>query len=125
MGGAVNLSSVASYAIRQRLNVVLPNQLTAEFGLIGRIHIIDVEDLRFRADVPLRLPVTVYAPVHVQRVHPVRQRHLIYLAVARGATDALVDVNAVIEINEVGKIVNARPLDGFSARPAIANGLCQ
>jgi len=105
--------------------MILLNQLAANLELIWRIHIIDIEDLGLRADISLRLPVTVDTPVHVQSVHPVHQRHLIHLTMAGRATDALVDVNAVIEINEVGKVVNASPLDRFSAGPAISNGLRQ
>jgi hypothetical protein len=125
MGDAVNLSSVASYAIGQWLNMILLNQLATNLGLIWGIHIVDVEDLGSRADIPLRLPVTVDAPVHVESVDPVHQRHFIHLAMAGRATDALVDVNAVIEINEVGKVVDACPLNWFSACPAISNGLRQ
>jgi hypothetical protein len=32
-------------------------------------------------------------------------------------------VNAVIEVNEVGKIMDARPLDRFSTGPAVPNRL--
>ena len=39
------------------------------------------------------------------------------------APNALVHVNAVIEINEVGKIVNPRPFDWLSGAPTLANGL--
>ncbi len=36
--------------------------------------------------------------------------------------DALVDMNAVIKVNEPGKIVNPGPLDGFAAAKAFSHG---
>lgn len=53
--------------------------------------------------------MTIEAPLHVHRVDRKRQRHLIHPSVTSGATDSLMDVNAVIEIGEAGQIVNARP----------------
>jgi len=42
--------------------------------------------------------------------------------VARGTADAFIDVNAVIEINEVGKPLDLHPLDRFICPVALANG---
>src|SRR5207253_989500 len=36
--------------------------------------------------------------------------------------DAFVDMNAVIEISEIGEVVNARPLNWFAGAPAFADG---
>ena len=44
---------------------------------------------------------------------------------ARVAADALVDVDAVIEIDEVGKLVDARPLQGLAGPVTGADGLEQ
>src|SRR5437763_7502193 len=45
------------------------------------------------------------------------------MAVASGASNALVHVNAVVEVNEVGEIVNTPPFNGTAAGPTIANRL--
>lgn len=64
------------------------------------------------ADKFLRIAVAFEAPLHVERVLFARQRHLMNRAVARIAVDAFLDMNAVIEINEIRKIVDSGPFDG-------------
>ena len=54
--------------------------------------------------------MTAQAPFHLQRFLLVHQRHQVHRTVTCIAADALGDVNAVIEKNEVWKLVNARPL---------------
>src|ERR1700722_9293185 len=99
-------SSVASVAVRQTLNVVFLNQLSAKFFLIGRCFISHVKDLIARANVLFGIAVTVDAPVHVKRVFLVHQRHLLDVPMAGGASDALVDVDSVVEVHEIGQIVD-------------------
>jgi hypothetical protein len=105
------------------LNVIFPNELPAKLELIRRGNIVDIEDFGFGPDVSFRFPVTVDTPVHIQSVDAVRQRHLIHLAVTGGASYAFIDVNAVVEEDEIGQIVDAHPFDGPPGRPAIANRL--
>lgn len=50
-------------------------------------------------------------PFHLKRIFLVNGRHIVDLSVAGRTTDALRDMNAVIEINKFGKIVDAFPLD--------------
>ena len=79
------------------------------------------EDLILRPDEHLRLAMTLEAPLHLQRRRLISQRHQVNSPVTSRAPHALVYVNAVIEINEVGKVVNARPLDGVTCAPALAD----
>ena len=51
------------------------------------------------------------APFHLQRILLKNSGHIVDLAVAGRASNALSDVDAVIEICEFGKIVNALPFD--------------
>src|SRR5205085_11937029 len=51
----------------------------------------------------------------------IHERHLRYVAVTGRATDAFVHVYAVIEIDVVGQIVDARPLYGFARACALAD----
>ena len=53
----------------------------------------------------------------------IHQRHLVDRPVAGGAADALVHVNAVIEIHEVGQIVDARPLERLAGAEALPHRL--
>lgn len=103
-------SKAISYRSRI-LDVIFRYQLASQIFLIRRVLIVNIEDLGFWPDELFRVPVTVHAPVHVEVVHAVSERHLIHLSMASGAPDSFVDVNAVIEINEVGKIVDANPLN--------------
>jgi len=62
-------------------------------------------------------------PFHLKRGHLPYQRHLIDSAVAGRAAHSFVDVNAVIEIDEVGQIVHALPDDRLTGAPAFADRL--
>jgi hypothetical protein len=63
------------------------------------------------AEVLLRGAVTVEAPPHVERLGLLHRGHLIDAAVAGDAADALVHVDGVVEVDEVGDIVDLRPDD--------------
>ena len=105
-------SSMASAAIRQaaaRIDVILPNELRALRGLVRRRVPVHVINFRARPDEILRLAVAFQTPLHVKRLRPPRDRHLVDLAVTSRAADAFRDVNAVIEIDEVRQIVHAVP----------------
>ena len=82
--------------------------------------VVDAEDRRARPDVALRIAVAVEAPFHLQRLLLPHQRHPVDPAVARRAADALVHVDAVVEVDEVGQIVDARPL-----RSSVRCGSCR
>ena len=95
--------------------MVFLNQLTAKFFLIGRGLISHVKNLVARANVLLWIAVTIDAPVHVQRILFICKWHLVHAAVAGGATDALVEVDAVIEVYKIRQVVYARPFNRFAA----------
>src|SRR5712664_4666159 len=82
-------------------NLVLFPQLGADFRLIVRDLPVHIENLIFRAENLLGVAMTFHAPLHQQRVGLEYQRHLVDLPVARRATNALVDMTAVIEIDEI------------------------
>lgn len=102
---------MACRAARQRPDVVVLDEFPAEGELIGRRSILHVEDLLARPDKKLRRAMTLETPIHMQRVDPPGERHLIDPAMAGSATDALVHVNAMIEINKSRQVVDACPLD--------------
>src|SRR5205814_9213184 len=70
-------------------------------------------------DEHLGLAMQLEAPLRLKRRRLISQRHQVDSPVTSGASYALVYVNAVIEINEVGQSVNARPLDGVTCAPAL------
>ena len=75
--------------------------------------------------------MAIQTPLHVKGLSFPRQWHLIDPTVTGFATNANMNVNAVIEVNEVGRIVDARPsnrtilpkarADGFQRRAVCPN----
>lgn len=61
-------------------------------------------------------------PLHLQRRRLINDRHLRHVAVTGRAAYALLDVNAVIEIDVIRQIVNPHPLYWFSSPPAFSHG---
>lgn len=58
--------------------------------------------------------MAVQAPFHLQGSGCVHQRHSIYGPMAIVATDTLMDVNTVVEIHVIGKIIHPRPVERLS-----------
>ena len=73
----------------------------------------------------LRVPVAVEAPLHGQRVLLPGDRHLVHPAVAGDAADALLDVDAVVEVDEVRQVVDALPLERRPVAEALPHRLQQ
>src|SRR5256885_14418587 len=108
-------------ATRELLNLILGDEPRTDRELIGRRDIVDAEDRVAWPDVALGVAMTVEAPLHLQRLFLHHERHPIDLPMARRAADPLVHVNAVVEVDEVGQIVDARPLDRPAAAEALAH----
>jgi hypothetical protein len=88
---------------------VLLGELPAALELVGRGLPFQIEDLLPRAKVPVGLAMAVEAPLHEERGNLVGEGHLIDAPVAAGAADSLVDVDAVVEVDETGEIVDPLP----------------
>src|SRR4029077_606780 len=108
---------------RELLYFVLRDQARAERALIRRRLIVDAKHRVTWSHVLLGIAVAVEAPFHLQGLRLPHQRHAIDLSVTRRAAHTLVHVDAVIEIDEVGQIVHARPLYGFPCGEARAHRL--
>src|SRR5262249_55095512 len=65
--------------------------------------------------------MAIEAPAHLQRMCPAHQRHLVHATMAAFATDALGNMDAVIEICEIRQIVNSSPLQGFAGSKTFSN----
>ena len=81
-----------------------------------------IKDFGFGPDEFFRLTVARETPFHLERVFLVDRRHIVDLSVARRTADALCYVDAVIEIREFGKVVDAFPLDRLVIAIAGADG---
>ena len=68
-----------------------------------------VKDLVARPEIILRCPMTVKAPLHVERLGPPGDWHLIDRPMAGGTTDPFVNVNGVIKKNEIREVIHPGP----------------
>ena len=71
--------------------------------------------------VRLGVAVAVEAPLHGQRLDLLHRRHLVHPAVAGVAAHALVHVDGVVEVDEVGEVMDARPGDGAVVEVLLAD----
>src|SRR5262249_44916179 len=127
-------SPMAGVAGDLRFDLVLLDQLLAERELV-RVELVatgvllvpeaprHVVDLFARPDVLLRGAVAVQAPLHQQRLLLPDQRHVVHAPVAGDAADALLHMDAVIEVTEVTQVVDAVPGDGGVVAVALADRL--
>src|SRR5215210_578295 len=112
--GSSTPSPVTGRAARQRLDVVLLDELRLQ-GLrrrrIGGWLPAEVEDLFPGTDELARIAVTRQAPLHLERRLLVHQRHAVHPPMAGRAADSLRDMDAVVEVDEIGQVVHAGPFD--------------
>lgn len=72
-------------------------------------------------DVFLGIAVTIQAPLHRQGLIAAHEWHLAYVTMATVTTNSLVDMNAVIEVDVVGQIVNSIPSQWSSTAETFAD----
>src|SRR6185436_16126813 len=104
-------SSMAGGAARPRLDVVLGRLRPPGFLGIALGRPLHVRDFLDGADVRLGTAVAFQAPAHGQRRGLLDGGLLIDAPVAGDAADALVHVDRVIEVDELGQLVDPVPLD--------------
>ena len=92
-------------------DIAFLNELLPAFNLIGRSLPVHIEDLFPGPENLFGISVAIDAPLHEERAGLEDERHLIDGAVARGAANALVHVNAMVEIGKLREIVNPLPCD--------------
>src|SRR5438105_12479279 len=91
-------------------NVIGALECIAACDLIDRRLPARVEDAICGTQIFFRCAMTIETPLHVERCDAPRQGHDVDRTVARRAAHTLVDVDTVIEIDEIGQVVNARPV---------------
>ncbi len=132
------MTRVATGDVHYAADTVLLHQGRAQRSLVGialavnfdyvraaRLLVAHIEYLITRAQMILRGAVASKAPLHLKRFRLVHQRHLVDWSVAGIAADTLRDVNAVIKKDEIGKLIDPRPLQGLSRTITGANRLEQ
>lgn len=79
------------------------------------------EDEFARSDVLFRIAMAVQTPLHLESAVLPRKRHIIDAPVTSDAADSFFNVNAVIEIGEIGKVMDSVPFDRFAASETLAH----
>jgi len=103
---------VARRAARQHgraLDVVLLHQLSPQRDLLAGGLPAHVENLFSRSQELLWLAMATQAPFHLQRVFLAHQRHTIHGPMASVTTHAFLNMNRMVEVCEIGKVVDAGP----------------
>lgn len=104
--------------------------LWVDFKLFGPLRVVFFRVVHFEiqlshevrvADVTLRVAVAIETPLHRHRLDLSYDFHLVNATVAGNATDALVDVSTVIEVNKVRQIMNSLPRHRIAGFQALAN----
>ena len=80
-----------------------------------------VVNLRSRPDEFFRGAMALQAPLHVERLGAPGERHLVELAVAGRTADAVPDMDAVVEVDEIGQVVDPIPSQRLVRRQALAD----
>ena len=104
-----------------RPNLAFDHEFPPLFLLIGPWFPIHRKNFFEGAKIWRGVSVTVQAPLHQQRARLENQRHLVDLSVTSRATNALVNVNAVVEIHKIRQPVDLDPLNGFVGAIAFAH----
>lgn len=105
---------MARRAARQHLAVpdlIILSKLGAFVGAQVVVLPLHVIDLGLGPDPALRIAVAGDTPLHLQSVFLINGRHFVDAAVAGRTADAFRNVDTVIEINELGKVVHTFPFD--------------
>ena len=93
------------------IDMVFLHQFLADFGLITGRLVAHRKDFLARAQKFLGSTVAIETPLHLERLLLPGQRHPVDWTVAGRAAHALADMDAVIEVHEVGQIVHAGPFE--------------
>jgi hypothetical protein len=112
----MDLLSVTDGAVRELekwFDVILRNKLSAQDLLVDYWLPSHREHLFSRPEELFGMSVTIDTPLHVHIGRFPGKRHLVQTSVASFAAHSLIHVNAVIEIDEVGQIIDAIPAYGL------------
>ena len=101
--------------------MILIRQAFAQFFLVWRRLPRHVVDLVVWTEVILRSAMTIDAPSHVKRLGLPGERHLVDLPMTGGTAHAFGDVDAVVEVGEIGQIMHPIPFQRLVRRQTVAH----
>ena len=91
--------------------------------LLARLLVAHVEHLIARPQFLCRIAVAVDAPLHLQRRMVERQGHAVDSSMAGVAPHSFINMNAVIEVDKIGKVIDTVPDERLAAAEALADRL--
>lgn len=98
------------------LEKLFPQRELPFLGLPGH-----VGDFVQRSQVIFRRTMAAKAPTHGQWLVLAHHLHLIDAAMTGNATDAAIHMGAVVEINKIGKVMHAHPVDRLACFVTVAH----
>jgi len=111
---------MACRTILRRLDTLLFDKLSYELSLIRSGLPLHVGHFGHRPQTRLGIAVAFNAPAHAQGLHLHHLFHIRDISMAFNAADADTQVSAVIEIDIIGQLVDAHPLDRSAFSPSFA-----
>jgi hypothetical protein len=102
-------------------DTILFNQLGSKRGLVFRRGISHGVNLIERANEVSRVAVAVDAPGHVKRFRFYSRRHLVDPAVAGFATNPFVDMDVMVKVNMIRKLINLVPHNWLASIPTLTD----
>src|SRR5438270_5285586 len=121
-------SSVTGGTTLQRLNLPIVHELFAVLFLhfSGNLRVVvplpvQVGDLVGRTHPRGGIAMAIEAESHAQRFGMINLVHLVDLAMALDTTDAAVDVDGMVEIHVVGRLVNMDPRNRLARRRSLSH----
>jgi len=103
------------------VDLIFLHQPPPQRQLVFRRLPIHAEDMLTRSEKAFRLAMALQAPFHQERLRLPHQRHLIDPAMTADAANPFLHVDAVIEVDEAGEVVDSRPGDRPVGLEAVAD----
>ena len=111
----------ASGQLERPSNIVLLDKLASLPGLIRWRFPCHVVNLVARPDELFGIAMAFQTPIHLHGCDLIDQRHQVNAPVTGRTAHAFLHVDAVVEINIIGKVVDALPEDWFVIAPAFTD----
>jgi hypothetical protein len=93
--------------------LILFDEARSESDLVSRGLVFHVENFFTWPDITLGMAVAIQTPLHQERFFLPNQWHSVDPTVAGGTAHSLVHMDTVVEISEIGQVMNSGPSDGL------------
>ena len=111
-------------AVLRRVDIPLLLQLGSDLFLrfaLGGFPV-EIENLIDRPQVFFWVSMAIQTPTHAQRFVLIHHVHVVHIAVTANTADPTINVNRMVEIGEIGYLMDPDPVHGLSGFPTLFNG---